>query len=323
MMGFEEFCEAVAENIRYYLPEKYQESRIALHTVNKVNLGSVESLSILPPGSNVSPTIYLRQYYEEYCDHKSMEMVLQDIADKYVEYSAVKIWDEVSEITEFSKAKDRLTVSMVNAKRNAEFLRSYPHQHFLDLAVMYEVVIASEVIGPGTARVTNEMLKLWGVSQEEVAKWAWENKLKNDPPVLYSKDHALVHFLTQGNVPIVNLFDEKADVSDCECFCLTSRGFVDGASSILYSEKLEQIREILGEDYYLLPTSVHDFMVVRKSFGLTRPDLKECLEAMNDIEPLDFLSESIYEYIGEEKRLMICMDFDKEQEKPKRRDHER
>ena len=43
MMGFEEFCEAVAENIRDYLPEEYQESKIALHTVNKVSGKSIAS----------------------------------------------------------------------------------------------------------------------------------------------------------------------------------------------------------------------------------------------------------------------------------------
>ena len=323
MMGFEEFCEAVAENIRDYLPEEYQESKIALHTVNKVNLGRVESLSILPPGSNVSPTIYLKQYYEEYCNHKSMEQVLNAIADQYLEYAEIGVWAEISEITDFSKAKHRLVASVINAKRNVELLKTHPHHHFLDLAVVYELVITSETIGSGTTRVSNEALKLWGVSQEEVAKWALENRLKNDPPVLYSKDNALANFLTKGEVPIVNLFDTKEDVFDSECFCLTTSNIFDGASAILYPEKLEEIREIIGEDYYILPTSIHDCMVVRKSFALTHPNMKECLNELNTLEPLDFLSDNVYEYLGEEKRLMIFKDFEKEQEKPKHRDHER
>ena len=104
---------------------------------------------------------------------------------------------------------------------------------------------------------------------------------------------------------------------------MTTSNIFDGASAILYPEKLEEIREIIGEDYYILPTSIHDCMVVRKSFALTHPNMKECLNELNTLEPLDFLSDNVYEYLGEEKRLMIFKDFEKEQEKPKHRDHER
>ena len=64
-------------------------------------------------------------------------------------------------------------------------------------------------------------------------------------------------------------------------FVLTNKQARFGANAMFYPGILERIRILLDEDFYILPSSVHEVLVVRKSFIDDPSALKRMLEDGN------------------------------------------
>lgn len=50
-------------------------------------------------------------------------------------------------------------------------------------------------------------------------------------------------------------------------YILTNKIAVEGAASILYKDVLEQIRERLGDNLHLIPSSINEWLVVPQGFA--------------------------------------------------------
>ena len=44
---------------------------------------------------------------------------------------------------------------------------------------------------------------------------------------------------------------------------LTNQSRIDGAACILYDNMLEKIAEVLQEDFYVIPSSIHELLILR------------------------------------------------------------
>lgn len=64
-------------------------------------------------------------------------------------------------------------------------------------------------------------------------------------------------------------------------FILTNKDARFGANTMFYPGVLKKVRNLLGEDFYILPSSVHEVLVVRKSFIDDPSALKRMLEDGN------------------------------------------
>ena len=76
-MNYQEFQEQIMENIKEYLPESYADSLVHIQQVQKNNGVLLDGLNIVLPEENVSPTIYLNDYYKHYRAGREMEDILQ------------------------------------------------------------------------------------------------------------------------------------------------------------------------------------------------------------------------------------------------------
>ncbi|MBR3736039.1 MAG: hypothetical protein IKN07_09160, partial [Lachnospiraceae bacterium] len=65
-MNFEEFTQYVKDNIKDFLPEKYADAEVDLQEIMKNNDEKLTGLVIRTEDSNITPTIYLNQYFKEY-----------------------------------------------------------------------------------------------------------------------------------------------------------------------------------------------------------------------------------------------------------------
>ena len=91
-MSFEEFKQEIADNIKDHLPDQYQDSTVQLNTVQKNN-EALDAITITSPDSNVSPTIYLNSFYEDYQNGQDMDTIMDRIADVRVEHEVSQDFD--------------------------------------------------------------------------------------------------------------------------------------------------------------------------------------------------------------------------------------
>ena len=70
------------------------------------------------------------------------------------------------------------------------------------------------------------------------------------------------------------------------------------AAAILYEGVLEKIAKYLGEDYHVIPSSVHEVIIIPKSFGESREYLDELIQEVNTyhVDAEEVLSDHAYYY---------------------------
>ena len=69
-MNFEEFKEYVKDHILEYLPESYSAAKVTIQSVVKNNDWKLDGLTVRNEHSNISPNIYLNQFFRDYEDGK-------------------------------------------------------------------------------------------------------------------------------------------------------------------------------------------------------------------------------------------------------------
>mgnify|MGYP007043251716 FL=1 len=88
------------------------------------------------PGINISPTIYLEEYYESYVAGRKIEQIVDDIKQLYEEIKQEKPWDCES-FRDYEGVRNRIVFKVINTAKNRKFLRTVPHLAFLDLSIVF------------------------------------------------------------------------------------------------------------------------------------------------------------------------------------------
>lgn len=88
---------------------------------------------------------------------------------------------------------------------------------------------------------------------------------------------------------------------------MTSVNYMNGSAGILDTDKLQEISEAIGQDLYILPSSIHECLLLPKS-EKTVQELKEMVQEVNrqEVEPEEWLSDNVYEYSAATKEITIA-----------------
>lgn len=123
MMNKEEFTNEIAAKIVTILPEDFAGAEITVSEYNKNNGIVLTGLSVRKPGSDVSPVIYLDQYYNHYCEKiATMDDILLSIKKILLDNLGNEYSDVKEAIVDFTNVKDKIFVAFINKQRNAEKL---------------------------------------------------------------------------------------------------------------------------------------------------------------------------------------------------------
>ena len=146
-MSYEEFLQVIPGLLQRRLGP---EARVSVHTVYKNNNLKKEMLCILEEGSNVSPTIYLHPFYEAFERGMEVDEILEEILEEY-RRNRCGLYLDVDEFQQFDRVSSRIVYKLINYERNEEMLSTVPHRRFLDLAVVYYLLI-EQIRGKDWAR---------------------------------------------------------------------------------------------------------------------------------------------------------------------------
>lgn len=229
-------------------------------------------------GVNIAPTIYLEEFYEQYLQGTSVGELVQSVCEIY-EKVEVKTSFPCTRILDYSKMKERIVYKVIQREKNKELLKKVPYEEFLDLAVVYYALLQKTEFGTATLLIKNEHIKEWNVSKEEIQLVA----KKNTPRLLPME----VLMFTEHMYVLTN----------------STRNF--GAGVMMYEDVLEEVGEVFGENFYVLPSSVHEVIAVPESFGIDKSNLREMVKEINEtvVDDEEILSDTVYYYSRAEKRL--------------------
>lgn len=302
-MGYKEFLYAVEEELNNKLKEGIKAS---VYTAVKNNGREKKGVMIEMKGSNASPTIYLEGFYRRFQSGEPMVHLVEEILRFYDSVSSAETWD-CSQYEDYEDIKDRIAFKLVHCSKNKELLHSMPSIELLDLSIIFYVLLDVGGKGTATIQITNEHLKKWGVLKEDLLSAAIQNVKRLLPAEFFTMHHAIEEMLeAKEDREAENLLNQMRKDKREVMYVLTNSQRNYGAACMAYPHVLEMIGDMLGEDFYILPSSIHEVIIVPESKGLEPDEMDEMIVEINEtqMEPEEILSDHAYFYQREGKRLL-------------------
>ncbi len=304
-MTLRKFADKVQCKVMETLGEQYD---VKLQEVQKNNNVRLLGLIILTKGQNVSPTIYLDDFYEAYCNGCTMERVVEGILHIY-EKDAPKRNIDMSFFKDFSKVKDRICFRLINAKKNQALLEQIPYVSFLDLAICFYYSYHNDRLGDGSILIYNTHIEMWETSIDELLNLAMENTPQLYPWNLNSMDMVINELLQEQYVKTGEVFmeeeEQKQFFKEVPMKVLSNKQKVHGASCILYKGVMEEIAAKMQGNFYILPSSIHELIFLADTGTESSKELKKMIAEVNEtqVEAQEILSNSLYYYSQEKKTI--------------------
>lgn len=289
--------------IKNAILSEYPDYCIEIKKTLKNNDHELIGISISEPGKECNPTIYLESYYKSYQNGVSLDDIRRHIIHSCKNYTSL-IDISTIRLSDYSSAKDKIQIQLVNRKHNARRLSNMPFIPFLDLAVIFSVILSEDENGIGQVHVTNDIFSSWkNITVKDLLFHAMDNTQTNHP-VCFRKitDLMLELIISHPNniiFPEIFMFLAQESIIEREpIYVLTNEQKYNGANVILYNGILDFISETLEEDFYILPSSIHETIIIPVSFC---DDAQALIAMVNEINKKyvdyeDFLSNHIYYY---------------------------
>lgn len=310
-MEYKDFVEQVKEQIKDFLPGKFANADVTVNQVVKNNDCILDGLIVKTGESNMAPTIYLNPYFEQINDGAEFGDVLSMIAATYEKHYIDHDMD-VSAVTDYERIKDKIVCKLINEEANEQFLQDKPHTQIEDLAVVYQILMNQNENGTATITISDNLLERYGITQEELHEQALANmeslqpfsfKGMNETVLeMFAVDLAQEHGIDmeQAREMAAQMIPEAPDTM----YVLTNDTKVNGASEILRDDIRQEIADKIG-DFFVLPSSIHETLIIPKSAGMDRKELEQMVQEVNQTQvlPEERLSDHVYEYDAKEHEL--------------------
>ena len=194
--------------------------------------------------------------------------------------------------------------------RNKQVLEDLPKDNIFiskeDLVILFHIEIPMQIEpGVGLIQVTDKIIDLWGMKTQEVYEKALKNMQERETTKIYTMDSVINHMFLGTKEKEVS--KEILEQMESPLLVVTNEKRKNGAAGILDTDKLQEISEMIQEDFYILPSSIDECLLIPKSkMGLHK--LREMVADINEKEviPEEWLSDNVYEYSAVTKEITIA-----------------
>ena len=231
------------------------------------------------------------------CSTETMEKLTALTEERYKSIPQDKVIDEsnyrlLSRLkSDFEDIKDKLFIRICGVGINEEDLSILANTKINNLAITYNVLIDKLTDNPPikSIEITNELLDKYGVSKEELHKAAIKNSEKIFPAKYYK---------TNDLIPFNILTNEI--------------GYL-GAAALFYPNQMKKIAASLGGNYFVLPSSIHEVLVLPDYGNLNYMELEQMVKVVNKttVDRKDQLSNNVYYYDSKEKLFSLASEHEK------------
>ena len=272
--------------------EKYQ---VRKENIMKNNGVELQAIIISADGEVVSPTVYVDKYITDILMGKrTVTDAAEEIFKTYLENKKVNFGVDISKLISKEFILDHVEFQLVNAASNKDYLQKAPNKKIMDLAALYKVKFKN-----CSYLLTCEKMAIAGISVDELEKAA----VRNTEKVGFIKK-------TMAQVMAEDL-DMPEDVTEMKeepkLYVLTNKRRENGANILLFKDELAEFAEMIGDDFFILPSSIHEVLAVPAS-QVDYKELKHMVKDVNDtqVAPDEILGYEVYRYDRKTRSLSIA-----------------
>ena len=206
------------------------------------------------------------------------------------------LWD-------WEAAKGRIRAKLVNREMNRELLKKVPYREFLDLAVIYYVTLDGlSESGTAAFTVSDQNMEVWRKDENALYQMAVSNMRLDGEPVFEDMEE-IIRSMIPDAMP-----DLAVGIPKFRSYVLTNPKKVFGAVELLDGSTLKKIGDKLGSDYMVLPSSLHESIILPVDGRISYQELADIVTDINRnvVSIVERLSDHVYLYERKEGALRIA-----------------
>lgn len=259
--------------------------KVEIVQIIKNNQIKSENLTYKSRDYNLFPSIRLEELYQKYQEY-GMDWCV-DMAVSILKN--VKRIDEDQLMESWESAKGRIVVELIKESWNQELLEEIPYKAFLDLAVIYRIKMWECKSGDVVHTVTNEMMERWNITEEELYEAALVNLQKEEFEIIGL--HQVLKDMTEEHIDV-----EQKDEFHGWAYVFTNRSRIKGAAAMLRTDLLNRFAEAHGSDLFILPSSVHEVILLPAKEDENTAELRRIVRETNEeiVNEEEWLSDEVY-----------------------------
>ena len=242
------------------------------------------AINIRKESSSISPNIYIDNY-DDMEDEEIAEIVVNrydDIKDNIPNY-------DLNSILDYNKAKNNLRLCIRRKTSNEDDVK----MPFLDMELFVRVEFENTGEEMASVTIKKTILDKWDISAEQLFADAMENMTDK-----WGGDN-LGNIILSGfsDLKTIDEFINNINAgSEMAMYTIGTRDKYWGASIITNTEILSKIADKLDDDLIILPSSIHEIIIVPKE--LANDGMTAMVQAINAdcVSETDQLSDHIYEF---------------------------
>ena len=293
-MNYEQFLEQMKEDLteRFAkdLPPEFADVRIGIRDVEKLQGKSYRGLSFRSGDSPVEIDLNMIDAFKACEAGHPYEEIAKEVQAQIMgeKDHAPKL--DVGELCNYEAIKPKLMLEVIPQEGNEDRLENIPHQKIEDLALVYRLDMWDRAGNKMTSVITNRQLGTFGISAEQLHQDALMNTPISHPAFLRPIYEVLAAMM--GKDP------EEISPDEPMMLVATTQDAFMGASVIQYPGFLEQAAERIGKDFFILPSSIHEVLLVPDDGILDFHELAEMVQSINEaqVAPAERLSDNVYHY---------------------------
>ncbi len=275
------------EQIRPMLERRFDgKAELTIKEVTKNNGSVLTGVYANYVGNTVRPTVYLEEFAMRYMEGEKLHILVDEIY-RCLTHRAPEF--DLDSFVDWDKAKLRICMRLVNREKNGELLKDIPHVSFLDLELVFYYLIPEEAkLGSASILIHNNHCEAWGITTEELFSYARDNtKHLNGPRII-----SMAEMLTEIGGP--EFIQDKA----LPMWIMTSKNKYFGAVGLYYSDIIREFAKDRGKSLYVLPSSVHEIILLEDNGDDDSEKLREMVKEVNSTQVAadEVLSDSVYRF---------------------------
>ena len=246
------------------------------------NNGVRKEALVITGENHIGRVVYLGEVLAKFYAGKKIELLVDEILelceDRNVDKKVIEL------VFEFERVKELLGMHLVNTEMNRKMLSEVPHIVWNDLSIVFYINMEKIVGETSIMLVTSSMLRLWGVTPDDLAKAAFQYAPMHIPYTFDSLHEILAEMLD------MEIEDE------IPMYVLSNENKYYGAAAVVYPDALKEIGEKLDQTcFYMLPSSVHEFLILPQG-NWSPEELSEMVRSVNEtmVSREELLSDHVY-----------------------------
>ena len=330
-MNYESFIKEVQRGVKELIEKKLDDGTVVVRNVLKNNNVRMKAISVVRKEEKATPTIYLRNYYVDYQHGRTIQNICHEIFEIYRHgIDNFKMDIDIGDISNFDRIKDFIYYKIVNYEMNQSLLTKVPHFKFLDLAIVFYIMVSRDNEGQATALIYNQHVDGWEITPDMLRNIAFQNTWSKFPVVIRRMEDIVSEMILNdilGDEEWVDEYDDEYDddfinedteygdytygelkgivqeeveslkIEDLNMYVMSNTMKLNGAICITYPNAIKDFAMEHNCDIYIIPSSVHEVILI--------PNIQCSLETINDLikdvnrrqlDPTEILSDHAYVY---------------------------